>query len=119
MADLAIEGVALFFLGMGVVALVRPEAVLAFFGLSTLPVDARNEVRAVYGGFGVAIAGLLVLALRDDALRNGIVVTVAVALAGMAAGRLASAVIDRAFGRWPAVFLLVEIGLAGLCWMGR
>lgn len=116
--DLAIEAVALFFLGMGVVALLRPAAVLAFFGIGTLPVDARNEVRAVYGGFGVAIAAVLVMALRDDALRDGVLVAVAVALVGMAAGRVVSALVDRRVGQWPAVFFGVELGLAALCRLG-
>jgi hypothetical protein len=118
-ADLALEAVALFFLGMGVVALVRPDAILAFFGIRSLPVDARNEVRAVYGGFGVAVAGLLVMALRDEALRAGVVMAVAIALLGMASGRIVSAAIDRRIGRWPAVFFCVELGLAGLCGVGR
>ena len=118
MAEHAIEAVALFFLGMGLVALVRPESVLAFFGIQSLTLDARNEVRAVYGGFGVAIAGLLVVASRDEALRAGIVVAVAIALVGMATGRVVSAVVDRKVGTWPAVFFCVELGLAGLCRVG-
>ncbi|HKY89528.1 MAG TPA: DUF4345 domain-containing protein [Nevskiaceae bacterium] len=119
MADHAIQAVAVFFLGMGLVALVRPESILSFFGIPALTLDARNEVRAVYGGFGVAIAGLLVMALRDDGLRAGVLVAVAVALLGMAAGRVVSAIVDRKVGGWPAVFFCVEVGLAGLCGLGR
>jgi len=43
-----------FFLGMGVCALVRPQFVVSFVKLVPETADARNEVRAVYGGFVVA-----------------------------------------------------------------
>ena len=43
------------FIAMGVMALLRPAQVLAYFGLHNLTPDLRNEVRAVYGGFGVAL----------------------------------------------------------------
>ena len=51
-----------FFLGMGVCALVRPQFVVSFVKLVPETADARNEVRAVYGGFGIAIAVLLAVA---------------------------------------------------------
>jgi Domain of unknown function (DUF4345) len=69
-------------------------------------------VRAVYGGFGVAIAGLLVAA-PTTAMAPGIYLTVAVALAGMAGGRVVSAVIERPSGLYPEWFYCgVETALA-------
>ncbi len=56
---------------------------------------ARAEVRAVYGGFGLAIASMLAVALATPDLRTGILTTVAAALAGMAFGRLVSALVGR------------------------
>jgi hypothetical protein len=54
----------------------------------------RARKCAVYGGFGVAIAGVLVFAaIRQGDIRAGIVITVGAALAGMAFGRLVSAVV--------------------------
>ena len=113
MAGILVSVVALFFLGMGVVALARPERVVRYFGTNELTVDGRNEVRAVYGGFGIAVAGLLVLTLTDTGLATGILATVAGSLIGMAAGRIASRLIDGATGFYPALFLIVELGLAG------
>ena len=55
--------VAAFFVAMGVLALVAPERILATFGTTGLTVEGRNEVRAVYGGFGVAVGVLLVAAM--------------------------------------------------------
>ena len=115
--------VAALFALMGVAALARPESILAYFGTATLTRDGRNEVRAVYGGFGLAIAGLLCAARFDEAIRNGAVLAVAVALLGMAAGRLISVPLDGAPGRYPWVFLGVELAgaatlLGALRWWG-
>src|SRR5262245_784394 len=90
--------IAFFFL-MGVVALATPERVVAIFGQCGLTLEGRNEVRAVYGGFGVVIAGVLAWAIQVPAHRTGVFLTVAVALAGMALGRLISAAIE-----WPRSF---------------
>lgn len=112
--------VAAFFAGMGLVALLQPERVLAFFGTRHLTRDGRNEVRAVYGGFGIAIAALLLCTFwLLPAERCGILLTVTVALLGMAAGRLVSMAIDGAPGRWVWVFLLVELVLAGMLLLAR
>lgn len=109
------------FAGMGLVALVRPAAIWAPFGVSPTTPDSRNEVRAVYGGFGVAVAGLLLAALgADDAVRDGIVLAVATALGGMALGRVVGFAVERP-GRWfPApFFLVVEVSLAAALLLTR
>jgi uncharacterized membrane protein YeaQ/YmgE (transglycosylase-associated protein family) len=74
----------------------------------------RNEVRAVYGGFGVAIAGLLTASTFYSEVRQGVVLTVAIALFGMAAGRLLSFAIEHSEGHYPMVFLVVECVLGSL-----
>jgi hypothetical protein len=113
MPTLIVATMAAAFAGMGLVALARPERIVAFFGTRELTLDGRNEVRAVYGGFGLAIAGLLCAAQQLPALRPGVLLAVAVALLGMAAGRVASALLDGSPGRWPWIFMGVE--LAGGC----
>jgi hypothetical protein len=96
---------------MGVIALARPGFVLAQFGVAVNTPSGRAEVRAVYGGFGLAISGLLVSALREPALRGGIVTAVAVSLLGMAAGRLAARCFERLPGFYPTwLFFLLEVG---------
>ena len=108
---------AIFFLGMGVFALARPAALIRPFGI-TLPLpESRAEVRAVYGGFGLAIAGMLALAASGHPAREGILITVAVALAGMAIGRLVSGVVDRPTAFYPNWFyFIVESVLAAALW---
>ncbi|OBK92115.1 DUF4345 domain-containing protein [Mycobacterium asiaticum] len=89
---------AAFFLGMGVYALAAPARMIGVFGIALPERTSRSEVRAVYGGFGCAIAGVLAFAAVDSSSRSGIMLTVGLALGGMAVGRLVSAAIE---GRTP------------------
>ena len=109
---------AAFFAGMGLLGLVAPAGLVRPFGIGVGSAEARTEVRAVYGGFGVAIAALLVVAFVDgDGIREGAVVAVAVALVGMAAGRLVGRVFDRPSAFYPIWFYFwVELIAAGLLW---
>src|SRR3954454_8712851 len=89
---IAVIGViAVFFLGMGIYALAAPAALMRPFGITLGESVSRSEVRAVYGGFGLAIAGVLgYAALEQGEIRTGILITVAV-------GRVAAAILgDRA-----------------------
>ena len=108
--------VGVFFLGMGVFALVAPAALVRPFRLVADANQSRSEVRAVYGGFGVAIAAVLGVAASDPGgIRSGVVITVAAALAGMAVGRLVSRVIDGPTPFYPIWFYFwVESAAAGL-----
>ncbi len=107
MATIVIGVVAVFFLGMGCYALAAPAAMLKPFGTALGTAASRSEVRAVYGGFGLAIAAMLAVAAAQDSLRAGIVLTVGAALAGMAGGRLISAVIDSRTPFYPNWFYCV------------
>ena len=63
MSTAAITVMAVFFLGMGIFGLAAPRALVAPFGIALGGAGTANsEVRAVYGGFGVAVAVLLALA---------------------------------------------------------
>ncbi|TQC50779.1 DUF4345 domain-containing protein [Rhodococcus sp. WS4] len=116
MAEFLIIVVALFFAGMGMYGLAVPDRLVAPFHLAADSATARAEVRAVYGGFGVAVAGLLFFAAFDaDGIRSVAALTVAVALLGMAFGRIVSAVADRPTRFYPVWFyFVVELVLAGL-----
>jgi hypothetical protein len=115
---IAIVVAAVFFAGMGLYGLVVPAALVRPFGIVAAGPDARNEVRAVYGGFGLAVAGLLVVAAVDDQIRRGAVIAVAVALGGMAAGRLIGSLRDRPRAFYPSWFYFcVEIVLGGVLWL--
>ncbi|MFF0267101.1 DUF4345 domain-containing protein [Kribbella sp. NPDC004536] len=114
----AIVVVAVFFAGMGLYGLVAPAALVRPFGQVADGANARGEVRAVYGGYGVAVAGLLTVAAFDDGIRRGAVIAVAVALAGMAAGRLAGCLAERPRGFYPNWFYFgVEVVLAAVLWV--
>lgn len=114
--------VALFFAGMGLVALARPATIWEPFGVTPSTPAARNEVRAVYGGFGVAMAALLVAALGADGdVRDGILLAVAAALGGMAFGRAVGFAVERPGGWFPAPFFLVveSVGATALLLAAR
>ncbi|HEX2284011.1 MAG TPA: DUF4345 domain-containing protein [Mycobacterium sp.] len=106
--------IAVFFLGMGVYALAAPAALIRPFGITLEHPVSRSEVRAVYGGFGVAIAGVLVVAaVQSGGVRSGILIAVGAALAGMAFGRVAAAVLGDRTSFYPNWFYcLVEITAA-------
>ena len=115
--NIAVLIVALAFLGMGLAALVRPRQIGHYFDVRFDSVDGRNEVRAVYGGFGLGMAAVLLLALRWPALRAGILLTVSLALAGMALGRVIGTLAEGLPGRWPIFFGLLEAVGAATLWL--
>ena len=105
------------FLAMGIGALVKPHLVTAQFDIPELSCAGRNEVRAVYGGFGVMIAAARGFALRQPAMRTGVLVAGAAALTGMAAGRVVSGVIDRRIdAELLRYFVLEAVVAAMLMW---
>lgn len=100
--------VGVFFLAMGVYALAAPAALIRPFGIRLEQTEARYEIRAVYGGFGLAMAAMLaVAATHDGALRTGIMVTIGAALGGMAFGRIVSAILDERVAFYPNWFYCI------------
>jgi len=119
--SLIVAVVAVGFAAMGLAALVKPALMWAPFGVVPSTPESRNEVRAVYGGFGVAVAVLLFVADRMAAdFRAGVLVTIAIALLGMAGGRVFSAFVEpKALIGIPGFFMLLEAGLAALLLTAR
>lgn len=93
---------------MGLGSILKPVLVTRQFDINALSIAGRNEVRAVYGGFGILMSLSLAIALQEPLLRNGICLTVAAALGGMAFGRLLSALLDRSINKWPLFYLFIE-----------
>jgi hypothetical protein len=97
-----------FFLAMGGYALATPAALMRPFGIQLEHPRARYEVRAVYGGFGIAMAAVLAIAATHSGpLRTGIMLTVGAALAGMALGRVISAALDTRTSFYPNWFYCI------------
>ncbi|ANN20701.1 DUF4345 domain-containing protein [Amycolatopsis orientalis] len=116
MAAVLIGLVAVFFLGMGLLGLVAPGRLIAPFGITLDSATARTEVRAVYGGFGVAVAVLLGFAAFDvGGIQRGVAISVAVALVGMAFGRLVARFAERPERFYPSwLYFWVELVMAAL-----
>lgn len=111
MAVAVIAVIAVFFLGMGAYALAAPATLIRPFGVALETPTSRSEVRAVYGGFGLAIAAVLgYAAFREGDVQKGILITVGVALAGMALGRIVSALVDARTPFYPNwLYFIVEV----------
>lgn len=121
MSSIVFVVIAAFFLAMGLYALILPASLARPFRIRIDAPEARSEIRAVYGGFGIAIAAVLVIAMfTDTSVRHGIAITVGAALAGMAFGRVVSRLADRPTAFYPVWFyFLVEVVAAGaLFWAG-
>ena len=116
LADLLISLAGLFFLGMGVLALAHPDRIVDRFGIGVDTVAGRTEIRSVYGGFGLAVAGLLAWAVVTDGRGQlWIPSVVAVLTFAMAAGRALSLLLDRDRGSavvWRFVALEVVLAVA-------
>lgn len=116
MSSVVISAVAALFLAMGLYGLTAPAALIRPFGIALPSADARSEVRAVYGGFGVAVALVLAAASVDvGGIRTGAATAVAVALLGMGFGRLVGRLVDARHRFYPNWFSFwVEITCAAL-----
>jgi len=107
--------VAVCFALMGIGAFARPRTFASPFGITAETADARNEVQAVYGGFGIAVAAVMLATRWFPEYGPGVIAAVAASLAGMAGGRVIAAFRERP-GRWPVIFFVVEAGGAVLLW---
>jgi hypothetical protein len=99
---------------MGVFALAWPGRVMAIFGNTELTLAGRNEVRAVYGGFGLAAASALAWGLLSPRLGPGIFFALGLSLWGMAAGRAISVLIDKKADPLLWLFFASELVMGGI-----
>ncbi|MEZ4220509.1 MAG: DUF4345 domain-containing protein [Polyangiaceae bacterium] len=112
---LALAG--LVFLGVGVAFLLSPESMAAHIDLQLSSVNAKNDVRAMYGGVN---AGLSLFFLACAARRSWLAAGLFAAMlccVGLAAGRVASLVMDGTPGAMLFLFFGVELlGAVGCAW---
>jgi hypothetical protein len=91
-----------------------PARIPALFGSDCPTGDARTEIRAVYGGFGVVAAAAIAWAgITDTTTARGVLIGFAIALGGMTLGRTIGFAIDRSASLHPtATFLVIEVAAA-------
>ena len=110
MIDITVMLVALLFLGMGMATLVKPALLSTTFGSDVTGRPWRNEIRAVYGGFGIAIAfGLVLVQTWLPEFKGGLFLAIALALLGMAFGRLIGFLLESGSGHWTVFYFILEI----------
>ena len=81
------------FVAFGLALLAAPE-LLALVDIAAPTPTARSDLRAVYGGMELGVGALLALCARRAAWRRGGLTAQALALGGVAAGRLVSLAAD-------------------------
>lgn len=101
-----------FFAGISFTGLVMPDRMIRMFG-STPHADMRNEIRTVYGGMCLAIAGVGVMALLGLLPLTWPAALFALVLLSNAFGRCVGLLLERA-SRTVHVFLILEFVLGGL-----
>lgn len=111
-AKLSIVGI--FFILMGMTTLIHPTIINKLFEIDGKSGSFNNEVRSVYGGFGIFF-GILTLSLifTFEIYRDGVILAQATALFGMASGRIYSFIFEKT-NKFPIIFLIVEIFLGFL-----
>lgn len=105
---------AAFYAGVGLTALVRPSSVPAIFGGRASTASSRTEIRAVYGGLPLAMAGLVLAETRSRSgdATSGATDVVAVLSAAMAVGRVIGSVIEGEADGTTRLFVALEAGTA-------
>lgn len=120
MSVLLVAPCAMFLLWMGCMALYRPRSFVRMLEMDATTPLARSEVRAVYGGYGVAMGAALLAGLfLPTGLPAGLpamATAVSIAMAGMAGGRMVSCALDKAMPRVAKVFTAIELGIATALW---
>jgi len=87
----------------GVLALVKPDAVYGFTGLTASGVRGVSEIRAIFGGLFIAL-GIAPLFLGAPAYRM-----LGIGYLAIAAARIFSMVFDRSFDNSNIISLAIEI----------
>jgi hypothetical protein len=100
---------------LGLVYLITPSIYLGALGISLSDPSALNMIRS-FGGFYIAFAGFLFLAVRRPTLAGTAIAAATFVMAGLVAGRILGFIIDGPVDRAIIVSMVVEIIL--LIWGG-
>lgn len=97
-------------------ALVRPSLFASRLGLTTVGTDGSNEVRAQYGGFFFATAGVQAGALTTLVSHEAALTLLAAVFGGLIVGRLIDLALGRSFRSYGStiklLFAIDTIGMA-------
>lgn len=99
---------------LGLWGLLSPEGMVALIGVKPEGIDGIGDIRAMYGGLELALAGLLLWhAMDEDRVSAGLILA-GVTVGGIGGGRLFSQLLT-GFSPLSAGLCLVELGSAILC----
>lgn len=107
--DVGVVLVVLYFLGTGLLFLVRPEAV-AMYEMRPLGAAGRTEVRCYYGALALGLAGFIAYLGLNDLGREALVGVLMIASAILVV-RVVGAFVDEGWGeRYNRSAVPVEVG---------
>lgn len=111
---------AAFYTGVGFAALLRPAFVPSIFGGLAPTASSRTEIRAVYGGLPLAMAGLVVAESKNRSRGSvgGKTDAVAALSAAMAVGRVIGAVVEGEADGVTRLFIALEAATAAALVVG-
>lgn len=102
------------FAGFGLALLVDPIGIMASAGLEFADTSAvRTEIRAFYGGLELALAGLILAALRTRRLREGLWLA-AVSYGGIGLARALGLVIEQSATTFLISAMVFELAVAAI-----
>jgi len=116
-ARVVLGGCALVFAAAGLAFLMAPVALMSVLGADLRTVDARSDVRALYGGMELGIAAFLASCLASPERTRMGLIAASLAFGGILAGRLASLFADGVPTvnlAGPIAIEVVALGLAAL-----
>jgi len=87
----------------GLLALVKPDAVYGFTGLTVTGVRGTSEIRAIFGGLFIAM-GIVPLFLNTPGYRM-----LGIAYLAIAAARVLSMIFDKSFDNSNIISLVIEV----------
>lgn len=107
--------IAILYCWMGYKALASPTAITGIFDVPDVTGAMKNEIGAVYGGFGFAFGiSLIVAFFRRSSVATGVILCLGILTLGMAAGRAISFCLLQPDNRYPMLFMGMEILMGGL-----
>jgi hypothetical protein len=99
----------IFYIGLGIFTLFKPQSVAAVVGYQLTTAGAIAELKACYGGLMISLGAIMWLLLTKYSA-NLSLGFIAIIYLGFGAGRLVGIIGDRAFDSTSLSFSAVEIG---------
>lgn len=104
--------------GFGVWLLIAPENLAGWVGITTTRPGGATELRALYGGLEIGLAGFMVWGFVRAEMTGAACLCLGLSMAGIAIARCVGLIVDGSGSEKHYLFLTVEIGMAAAGFLG-